>query len=305
MSMNDLQSPLVTEEHNAKSLYPIREVARLTGINPITLRAWERRYDLVEPIRTQSGHRLYSRDHIQLIQKAMVLVNEQGVPISQVKQVLEADNKLNLPTLGEATHDASTEALKKSLISAIRNTDQPKLHNLVERIFSELPFSISAHLLIQIFLSLETQNEAEDNIGKMLFDSLLQQRLQARLYYLQQQYSINRQTLLIQTTASNQPKWLSALVAHLIGEYHFNVVLLDNWVSPDTLLDTLKALECDGICLVDPTLNKKNLSIWQPWLKKHTTLNNLLFGSADAKQHQDKLGACRIRELKDWFKPLK
>lgn len=305
MSMNNLQSTLVTEEHNTKSLYPIREVARLTGINPITLRAWERRYDLVEPIRTQSGHRLYSREHIQLIQKAMVLVNEQGVPISQVKQLLEADNELNLPTLGEVTNDASPETLKTSLISAIRNTDQPKLHSLLEKIFSELPFSISAHLLIQTFISLEAQNEASDNVGKMLFDSLLQQRLQARLYYLQQQYSINRQTLLIQTTGSNQPKWLSALVAHFIGEYHFNVVLLDNWVSPDNLLDTLKALECDGICLVDPILSNENLSIWQSWLKKHATLNNLLFGSVDAKQHQDQLGACRIRELNDWFKPLK
>jgi DNA-binding transcriptional MerR regulator len=303
--MNNLQNNLITEEHNTKSLYPIREVARLTGINPITLRAWERRYDLVEPIRTESGHRLYSREHIQLIQKAMVLVNEQGVPISQVKQLLEADNELNLPTLGEAINDAAPEALKKSLISAIRNTDQPKLHSLLEKIFSELPFSISAHLLIQTFISLEAQNESSNNVGKMLFDSLLQQRLQARLHYLQQQYSINRQTLLIQTTASNQPKWLSALVAHFIGEYHFNVVLLDNWVNPDNLLDTLKALECDGICLVDPILSNGNLSIWEPWLKKHATLNNLLFGSADAKQHQDKLGACRIRELNDWFKPLK
>ncbi|MGC8698285.1 MAG: MerR family DNA-binding transcriptional regulator, partial [Halothiobacillus sp.] len=36
-------------------LFPIRAVAHLTGINPITLRAWERRYQLICPIRTPSG----------------------------------------------------------------------------------------------------------------------------------------------------------------------------------------------------------------------------------------------------------
>lgn len=35
-----------------EELFPIREVARLTGVNPVTLRAWERRYGLIQPMRT-------------------------------------------------------------------------------------------------------------------------------------------------------------------------------------------------------------------------------------------------------------
>ena len=31
----------------SETLLPIREIARLTGVNPVTLRAWERRYGLV------------------------------------------------------------------------------------------------------------------------------------------------------------------------------------------------------------------------------------------------------------------
>ena len=41
------------------ALYPIRAVAKLTGIPIETLRAWERRYDAVTPDRTARG-RLYS-----------------------------------------------------------------------------------------------------------------------------------------------------------------------------------------------------------------------------------------------------
>ena len=41
---------------------PIREVARQTGVNAVTLRAWERRYGLIVPHRTEKGHRLYTRN---------------------------------------------------------------------------------------------------------------------------------------------------------------------------------------------------------------------------------------------------
>lgn len=40
-------------------MYTIKRAAELTGIPAATLRAWERRYDLVEPERTESGYRLY------------------------------------------------------------------------------------------------------------------------------------------------------------------------------------------------------------------------------------------------------
>ncbi|MBX4365223.1 MerR family DNA-binding transcriptional regulator, partial [Mycobacterium tuberculosis] len=40
--------------------YSIGEFARLCGINATTLRAWQRRYGLLKPLRTDGGHRLYS-----------------------------------------------------------------------------------------------------------------------------------------------------------------------------------------------------------------------------------------------------
>jgi DNA-binding transcriptional MerR regulator len=38
----------------------IGELARRVGVSPELLRAWERRYGLLEPVRTDSGYRLYS-----------------------------------------------------------------------------------------------------------------------------------------------------------------------------------------------------------------------------------------------------
>lgn len=70
------------------ALFPIRVVSRLTGINPVTIRAWERRYELVTPERTPGGHRLYSRADVEVLRAASRLV-EQGVSISRASRLLD------------------------------------------------------------------------------------------------------------------------------------------------------------------------------------------------------------------------
>jgi len=71
-------------------LFPIRHVCAETGINPVTLRAWERRYGLVRPLRTAKGHRLYSAADITRIKRILALIQE-GVAVSQVSRVLNHD----------------------------------------------------------------------------------------------------------------------------------------------------------------------------------------------------------------------
>lgn len=70
--------------------HPIRVVAQRTGLTPATLRAWERRYDAVEPGRSDAGQRLYSdRD----LEKLTVLrsLTEAGRAISMVAALSEQE----------------------------------------------------------------------------------------------------------------------------------------------------------------------------------------------------------------------
>lgn len=76
-----------TAAAGAEGLYPIRTVSNLTGVNSITLRAWERRYGLINPVRTPKGHRLYTQDDVDLIQQVLELLDK-GVSIGQVKEHL-------------------------------------------------------------------------------------------------------------------------------------------------------------------------------------------------------------------------
>jgi len=55
-------------------MFTIKRAAALTGVPEHTLRAWERRYGLVEPTRTDAGYRQYSRDQLTQIQRMRELI---------------------------------------------------------------------------------------------------------------------------------------------------------------------------------------------------------------------------------------
>ena len=68
--------------------YSIGDVAERCGINPVTLRAWQRRYGLLKPRRSEGGHRQFDEDDIQRIEEIKRWIKS-GVPVSKVKVLLE------------------------------------------------------------------------------------------------------------------------------------------------------------------------------------------------------------------------
>ena len=62
--------------------YNLKAVVRETGLKPDTLRAWERRYGVPTPQRTDSGHRLYSQHDINTLRWLLDRQNE-GMSISR------------------------------------------------------------------------------------------------------------------------------------------------------------------------------------------------------------------------------
>ncbi|MCB0185216.1 MAG: cobalamin-dependent protein, partial [Caldilineaceae bacterium] len=72
-----------------------------TSLKPDTLRAWERRYGLPAPQRTESGHRLYSQNDVDLLKWLMARQND-GMSISRAVELwrrLEAESRDPLQAL--------------------------------------------------------------------------------------------------------------------------------------------------------------------------------------------------------------
>jgi DNA-binding transcriptional MerR regulator/methanogenic corrinoid protein MtbC1 len=71
------------------SLFGIKKVAELTGIPPVTLRAWERRYDVIKPTRTEKGQRRYSQKDVDDLLWVKQQKEEYGIPIHQAMELLK------------------------------------------------------------------------------------------------------------------------------------------------------------------------------------------------------------------------
>lgn len=67
--------------------YSIGEVAERCGINPVTLRAWQRRYGLLKPQRSEGGHRQFDEEDILRIEEIKRLMKS-GVSVGKVKALL-------------------------------------------------------------------------------------------------------------------------------------------------------------------------------------------------------------------------
>jgi MerR family transcriptional regulator, light-induced transcriptional regulator len=56
--------------------YEIHEVAELTGLAAARLRAWERRYEVVRPLRMSNGYRVYTGEQVALLRAYARLIGE-------------------------------------------------------------------------------------------------------------------------------------------------------------------------------------------------------------------------------------
>ena len=68
------EKPMASSEKRAA--LPIGEVARRTGVAVATLRAWERRYGLLDPQRTEGGHRRYGSADLARVRRMQQLLGD-------------------------------------------------------------------------------------------------------------------------------------------------------------------------------------------------------------------------------------
>ena len=176
------QNSKASEDHSkAEGLYPIRTVSSLTGVNSITLRAWERRYGLIKPVRTPKGHRLYTQNDIDLIQQVLELLDK-GISIGQVKDHLQ----------GIAQEALSSEkpdpwsAYQRRMLNAIVRFDVNGLDNTYNDALSLYPVEmVTKQLILPLLKTLGTRWEsAEGSIAEEhFFGAYLRNKLGARFHH--------------------------------------------------------------------------------------------------------------------------
>ena len=136
--------------------YPIRAVSKLTGVSVDTLRAWERRYAVVEPERDERG-RLYSEadvERLRLLRQAV----EQGHAIGRVASLTTDELRVLLSRGPDPVpYDGPIPAAPSDLSilqAAVERFDAPALRRELTRLAAILPARTLARDVALPFLTL-------------------------------------------------------------------------------------------------------------------------------------------------------
>jgi len=109
----------------ATSILRIGELSRRTGVSPELLRAWERRYGLLRPIRSAGGLRLYSPDDLERV-RLMQGHLDAGLAAAQAAALASREPRR------EERHIAAPAAVREELAEALGRFDEPRAQAVLD-----------------------------------------------------------------------------------------------------------------------------------------------------------------------------
>jgi MerR family transcriptional regulator, light-induced transcriptional regulator len=121
------------------ALLRIGELSRRSGVSPELLRAWERRYELLQPTRSEGGLRLYSDADVERV-RAMQRNLASGLAAAEAARLAAAEEAPATPTA------LRPSAMRDELASAFAAFDEARAHAVLDGVFaaSTLDAALSA-----------------------------------------------------------------------------------------------------------------------------------------------------------------
>lgn len=235
----------------------MRTVSAITGVNPVTLRAWERRYGLIVPTRTAKGHRIYSQNDIDLINRILGLL-DRGISIGQ------ASHSLGKNTVESAARQQEQDnpwlAYQERAIDAVVHFDENRLDSIYNQALALYPIDIvTERLLIPVLITLGKRwEDAEGSISEEhFFGAFMRNKLGARFHHRHKKTSGKK--LLVCCLPGEHHEigvMLFSLAAH---DHGYRLVYLGPNMPLQELATTARRAGCDAIVLSGSVTPQKAL----------------------------------------------
>ncbi len=239
------------EHYSDEPVYNVKAVVRQTGVSADTLRAWERRYGVPSPPRTESGYRLYSERDVAII-RWLKAKTEGGVSIAQAVRLLQAlsAQAMDEPLAAEGASPASHDRLREAFIAAAMAFDEARADRILNEAFAILSIEdVCLHLIQPVLVQLGEQWRAgEINISVEHFaTSLLRRRLSALMTVMP---PANRAGRIVSACAPGEYHELGILIVSLfLRRRGYEVIYLGQNIGLARLREMLEQVQPDLILL--------------------------------------------------------
>ena len=251
------------KDYNDVPVYTIKTVVQETGIPPATLRAWERRYGVLSPGRSDGGYRLFSERDIAVLRWLKRQVDS-GVSISRAAALLELRNQVGetvqvIPASAATTAKTgalssggvhSPTAIAATLLEGLLAFREPEAETILGEAFALYPVDvvveeIVAPLLVEVG---ERWHRGEATVVQEHFITDFLRRRLLVLFHAANQPAAGPLAI----TAAAPAEWhdLGILMVSLaLRREGWRVISLGQNVPPESLLAEISRLRPNLVCL--------------------------------------------------------
>jgi DNA-binding transcriptional MerR regulator/methylmalonyl-CoA mutase cobalamin-binding subunit len=248
-----------TKQSTAKR-HPIQVVARRSGLSQDVLRAWERRYGVVEPARSAGRQRLYSDRDVERLRLLRLAVDE-GRRISEVADLsTEELSKLVLEDQAQIppakVPSTVPTAILLDCMDAILQLDGVRLRNLLtHQLLAEGTAGLIEGLVGPMLVEVgRLWHEGRLTAGQEHLATQVTRDVVARIL-LDSQPSITRGVLVVATTAGQRHEVGGLMAAAEAAQEGWRVVYLGADLPARDIVDACQRVEADVLALSYVYLN--------------------------------------------------
>lgn len=128
---------MINNAYNVKTIFSIKDLENLSGIKAHTIRIWEKRYNVLAPLRSETNIRNYDLKSLQKLLN-VVLLNNYGYKISRIAEHSEEKIELLVREIisEKSTKNHAINAFKMAMV----NFDQALFLNTYTSLLSEKSF---------------------------------------------------------------------------------------------------------------------------------------------------------------------
>jgi DNA-binding transcriptional MerR regulator len=217
----------------------IGELSRRTGVSPELLRAWEQRYRLLEPGRSDGGFRLYSDRDEQRVRRMTALIDRGVAAAEAARDVLAGAEPP--PSAATQASDSLLEELGRDLRAALDAIDTDRAHRAFDRIFAALSVHAALRDLVLPFLrDLGDRWEAgEVSVAQEHFASSL---IRGRLMGIARDWGSGSGPVAVLACPPGESHELGLIIFGIeLARYGWRITYLGADTPVSTLLDTARA----------------------------------------------------------------
>lgn len=245
-------------------VYSIKDVEKVTGVKAHTIRIWEKRYNIIEPKRTESNIRYYLDDDLKHILN-IALLNRNGIKISKISGMDTAEIQRRVAEIADI--DESFEGQLDTLTISLIDLDEVKFLKIFEKNLQERGFVNTMLELIYPLLDKLAMMWITGSI-KAIHEKFVSNLIKRKsIVYIDGLKATRNETFLIYLPEGERNELSLLFLNYMISSYGFKVINAGVDVSIEDLIETKEVRVPEYIMtIVNDSLAGENLVTYMEYI---------------------------------------